>query len=116
MGPAKVQRTLEELERDGYIHRVVIPGRQDRVSGRQSVTGRLGIVALARFSDQPVATPGHDLDQVIETMHQVRERRHPATVSFPAETVGARQNRPWLHDKFGDGCTSNLSSPAAAPP
>jgi DNA-binding Lrp family transcriptional regulator len=109
----KVQRTLEELERDGCIHREVIPGRIDRVGGRPSVTGRVGIVALERLSDQPVATRGQDLDQVIAAMNRDLARRQPPTVHFPAPTapMGARQNRHRVHDNSGDSYTTNLSSP-----
>jgi DprA winged helix domain len=106
----KVQRTLEELELDGFIHRELIAGRTDRVSGRPSVTGRVAIIALARLSDQPVATPGKDLDQVLADIRLDRERRQPPTVPFD-RAMGARQICHRVHDNFGEGCTTNLSSP-----
>ena len=106
----KVQRTLEELERDGFIHRELIAGRTDRVSGRRSVTGRVAIIALARLSDQPVATRGKDLDQVLADIRLDRERRQPPTVPFD-RAMGARQICHRVHDNFGEGCTTNLSSP-----
>ena len=106
----KVQRTLEELEHDGFIHRELIAGRTDRVSGRPSVTGRVAIIALARLSDQPVATRGKDLDQVLADIRLDRQRRQPPTVPFD-RAMGARQICHRVHDNFGEGCTTNLSSP-----
>ena len=106
----KVQRTLEELELDAFIHRELIAGRTDRVSGRPSVTARVAIIALARLSDQPVATPGKDLDQVVAQIRLDRERRQPPTVPFD-RAMGARQICHRVHDNFGEGCTTNLSSP-----
>lgn len=105
----KVQRTLEELQRDGLIHREVITGRTDRVTGRRSITGRIAIVALARLSDQPVATPGPDLDQVLDTIRRDLDRRQPPTVPFD-RPLGARQICHPVHDISGAGCTTNLSS------
>jgi hypothetical protein len=106
----KVQRVLEQLEHDGFIHRELITGRTDRVSGRSSVTGRVAIIALARLTDQPVATEGQDLDQVIAAIRRDLDRRQPPTVPFD-RPMGARQTCHRLHDIPGDGCTTNLSSP-----
>ena len=105
----KVQRILEELERDGFIHRVLITGRADRVSGRTSATGRVAIIALVRLTDQPVTTKGKDLDQLVASIHRDIDRRQPLTVPFD-RPVGARQIRHRLHDIPGEGCTTNLSS------
>lgn len=106
----KVQRTLEELEHDAFIHRVLIAGRTDRVSGRHSFTGRVAIIALARLSDQPVATPANDLDQILAEIRLDRERRQPPTLPFD-RAMGARQFCHQVHDNFGEGCMTNLSSP-----
>jgi hypothetical protein len=105
----KVQRTLEELQRDRFIHRELITGRTDRVTGRRSITGRVAIIALARLSDQPVATPGRDLDQVLDDIRRELDRRQPPTVPFD-RPLGARHFCHPVHDISGAGCTSNLSS------
>ena len=103
-GLRKVQRTLEELQSDGLIHREFVTGRTDRV------TGRVAIIALARLSDQPVATRGLDLDQILAAIRLDLGRRHPPTVPFD-RPMDARQNCHRVHDISDAGRTTDLSSP-----
>jgi hypothetical protein len=107
----KVRRTLGRLEANQCIHRPLTPGRVDKVSGRESVTGRLGIVALVRLSDRDVATP-ETLDRVDATMRRELERRRsavPFLVTDPG--IGAGQDWHRLQVKSDRSCRSNLPPP-----
>lgn len=94
-----VQRLESDMERWVLIRRVLIHGRVDRVTGRATITGRVGIIPRASLTQVPFAETDEQVANVEQSMRE-RSRSVPQTLAFPP--IVARQIR--------RGCTTDLSS------
>jgi hypothetical protein len=102
----KLQRFEARLESEGKIHRVLVRGRRDLVSGRETVTGRIGIIPLVTLSELPIAAGDMEIAALEGWMRdQARKRAKTLKFSAPNPPLVARQPC----RATSPGCTTNLS-------
>ena len=70
-----VKRLLQEAEGLGLIHRDKVEGRRDIMTGRPTVTGRIGIIPLVSFSGFPVPGTEDELGRAVESMRRELARK-----------------------------------------
>jgi len=89
-GPAamrRLQRLEARLEKEGKLRRVLIRGRIDKVSGRETFTGRIGVIPLVTLTELPIVT----LDQVPDLDAWMRSEANRRQRTLPLDPIVARQ-------------------------
>ncbi|MGO9111955.1 MAG: hypothetical protein ACLP9L_22240 [Thermoguttaceae bacterium] len=103
-GPAalrRLQRIEARLEKEGKLRRVLVRGRVDKVSGRETFTGRIGVIPLVTFTELPIIT----LDEVPDLDAWMRSEGNRRQRNLPFEPIVARQ----ICRATPPSCTTNLS-------
>jgi len=108
-GPAairKLQRLEARMEANKQIRRVLIPGRPDLVSGRDTFTGRIGVIPLVTRTELPIVSDYDEVAQLDASMRERARQRQRTLALRPADdAIVARQ----ICRATSASCTSNLT-------
>jgi hypothetical protein len=108
-GPAairKLQRLEARMEANKQIRRVLIPGRPDLVSGRDTFTGRIGVIPLVTRTELPIVGDYNEVARLDASMRERARQRQRTLALRPADdAIVARQ----ICRATSASCTSNLT-------